>query len=198
MTTTMTNTVQPTNFMTSSPLTPTGPTPTTRTAAVMPVTPSASHPASPSHHRLLAGLKRLAAFIGWLLSGFGLLAFLKRRRSARFKIEEIVVYCVPESFFLWAIILTGFIAAAAVRHHGNPILWGWVYVWVLLYTLLTLLFDISSKKFLLWTGIFAFVWVASRYLEDLKHLHVLSQVTGYLKRLQPKLDPGMASVLSCL
>ena len=159
--------------------------------------PAAAAPAV-SGHGMLARAKRLAVFLLWVLSGFGLLGFLKQRRSARFKVEEIVIYTVPESFFLWAMIVTGFVASAAVRHHGNPIVWGWVYVWVVTYTLLTLLFDISSKKFLLWTGIFGFVWIASRYLEDLKHMHVLSYLSGYLRHLQPKLDPGMASVLSWL
>src|SRR5436190_18143844 len=84
----------------------------------------------------LAALKRLGAFLLWILGGFGLIAALRRRRSARFKIEEISIYCLHRSFFLWALILTGFIGATAVRHHGSPLLWGWVYIWVLLYTLL--------------------------------------------------------------
>ena len=48
-------------------------------------------------------------------------------KSARFKVEEISVYCVHRSFFLWALILTGFVGAFAVHHHGRPLLWGWVY-----------------------------------------------------------------------
>lgn len=155
-------------------------------------------PAEPGSEGLFAGLKRIAAFCGWLLTGFGLLGALRRRRNARFKVEEIVVYSVHRSFFLWAIILTGFISALSLRHHGNPVVWGWVYIWVLLYTLLTLLFDLSSLKFLLWTGIFTFAWVVSKYLEDMKHLQVLSLLTGYLRQLHPRMDPGFASVMSWL
>ena len=147
---------------------------------------------------MLGGVKRFFAFLWWLVTGFGLLAALRRRRTARFKVEEIVVYSVHRSFFLWAMILTGFVAASAVRHHGNPVFWGWVYIWVVFYTLLTLLFDLSALKFMLWTGILAFAWLISKYLEDMKHMQVLSYVTGYLKQLHPKLDVGLAKVMSWL
>jgi hypothetical protein len=146
----------------------------------------------------MLGVRRFSAFALWLLSGFGLLSALRRRRNARFKLEEVVVYCVHRSFFLWALILTGFISATAVRHHGDPVTWGWVYVWVMLYTLLTLLFDLSTRKFLLWAGIFTFVWVVSLYVEDIKHVEMLSKAVRWLRSFQPKLDPGMATVLSCL
>jgi hypothetical protein len=155
-------------------------------------------PADPGPTGFLAGVRRFGSFLAWLLTGFGLLGVLTRRRNSRFKVEEIVVYSVHRSFFLWAMILTGFVASAALRHHGNPVLWGWIYIWVLLYTLLTLLFDLSSLKFLLWTGILAFAWILSKYLEELRHLTVLSYLVGYLRALHPKLDAGMASVLSWL
>src|SRR5437588_198748 len=104
-------------------------------------------PPPPRSGGFFAGLKRLGSFFVWIITGFGLLGALRRHRSARFKVEEISVYCVHRSFFLWALILTGFVGAFAVHHHGRPLLWGWVYIWVLLYTLLTVLFDINSLKF---------------------------------------------------
>src|SRR5438046_1060274 len=97
-------------------------------------------PAPSANRGFVAGLKRTGSFIIWLITGFGLLGALTRRRSARFKTEEISVYCLHRSFFLWALIVTGFVGAFATRHHGNPILWGWIYVWVVVYTMLTLLF----------------------------------------------------------
>ena len=155
-------------------------------------------PGRPSDEGFFAGTKRVGAFIWWLVTGFGLVGALSRRRNARFKVEEIVVYSVHRSFFLWAMILTGFIAAVSLRHHGNPVIWGWIYIWVVFYTLVTLLFDLSSLKFLLWAGIFTFAWVVSKYLEDMKHLQVLSLLTGYLRQLHPRLDAGFASVMSWL
>jgi hypothetical protein len=145
---------------------------------------------------------RLLAFAKWILGGFGLVDFIRRKRKLRFKLEEVAIYTVHRAFFLWALILVGFIAALAVRHGGsrvaNPIVWGWIYVCVLVYTMLTLLFDLNTLRFLLWTGIVAFVWIVSKYLEDMKHLHVLSGVTHYLAGLHPRLDAGTASVISWL
>src|SRR5947209_7638877 len=92
--------------------------------------PATAAPTAPYEPRdavgIMGGLRRLLAFVVWVLSGFGLLGLLRRRRTARFKTEEVVVYCVHRSFFLWAMILTGFVGAAAVRHHGNPVVWGWI------------------------------------------------------------------------
>jgi hypothetical protein len=172
--------------------------PQLQTPATRQATLAEQHDVQPVTGGRLAALKRLGAFVLWILGGFGLIAALRRRRSARFKIEEISIYCLHRSFFLWALILTGFIAAAAVRHHGSPLLWGWVYIWVLLYTLLTLLFDLSALRFALWAGIAMFVWVVSKYLEDLKHMHVLSGLTAWVRHFHPHLDAGMATVLSVL
>lgn len=141
---------------------------------------------------LLRLLRAPFAVIGKLVD------FIRRKRRLRFKVEEVAVYTMHRSFFLWALILTGFVAAACVRNGGSAVTWGWVYLWVLLYTLLTLLFDISTLKFALWSGIFAFAFVVSKYLEDLKHVHMLSALTAYLVGLRPKLDPGTVSVLSWL
>ena len=144
-----------------------------------------------------AAIRRSGAFLIWVFSGFGLLPALLRRHDARAKMQEITVYSVHRSFFLWALILTGFVSAAVVRGHAGaagPL--GWVYIGVLVYTFLTLLFDVSAARFLLWTGAFAFVWVVSRYFEDLKGAHTLSSVVAYLEHLHPALSPGLASVVS--
>ena len=53
-----------------------------------------------------------------------------------------------------------------------------------------------TLKALLWGGIFLLLWIASKYLEDMKHMTVLSGVWNYLASLQPALNPGMASVIS--
>ncbi len=146
------------------------------------------------------GLRRLGAFIFWLLTGFGLLSHLmghsKSRRSA---MEEVVVYTVSRSFFLWAVILTGFIGSACVSHWpGTAIVWGWIYIGVLLYTFVTLLFDVSTPKFLLWFGGFAFVWLLSKYFEDVRGWYLLTGVAAHMRGLHPILNPGFAAVVSWL
>jgi hypothetical protein len=174
----------------------------TQSSPTLGPSPQTTAPAAPSTAPtggFFAGLKRFGAFLVWIFTGFGLLGVLRRRRSARFKVEEISVYCLHRSFFLWAIILTGLIGSFAVRHHGgSATLWGWVYAWVLVYTMLTVMFDINTLKFALWAGIIMFAWIASKYLEDMRHWHVLSSLTSRIKALHPQLDPGFARVVSVL
>jgi hypothetical protein len=164
------------------------------------MTVAAAHeaPATRATGGFLAGVKRIFAFLAWIFTGFGLMGYVfPRRQAGASRAEEIVVYTVHPSFYLWAIILVGFVAAACVKHWPlSATTWGWVYVFVLLYTIVTLLFDISTMKALLWGGIFLLLWIASKYLEDLKHFTVLSGVWRYLAGLQPSLNPGMASVIS--
>jgi hypothetical protein len=147
---------------------------------------------------IVAGMRRALAFFGWVFTGFGLVS-LFRRSKVRGVAEEIVVYTVHPSFYLWALIALGFIASACVnRWPGSAVAWGWAYVLVLLCTIVTLLFDVSTLKALLWSGIFLLVWIASKYLEDLKGMTILSGVGHYLAGLHPRLDPGTASVISWL
>ena len=157
-----------------------------------------SNSTTPRHHAgILATAHRLGGFLAWVFTGFGLLPALLRRHNARTKMQEITVYSVHRSFFLWALILTGFVCAAVARGHPAAAgALGWIYVAVLVYTFLTLLFDVSAGRFFLWTGAFAFLWVLSKYFEDLKGTHTLSEVFRYLEHLHPILSPGFASVVS--
>jgi len=75
---------------------------------------------------------------------------------------------------------------------------GWVYVWVLLYTFITLVFDVGTLKLLLWAGIFTFLWILARYWQALGHTPYLSHLIIYFKGLHPRLNPGLATVLSWL
>src|SRR5207249_3110571 len=170
---------------------------TETTTPPAPPSKPAPAPPSPSNVGFLAGIKRIFAFIWWILTGFGLLKYLTRRGRAHGRADEIVVYTVHPSFYLWAVILIGFVSSACVKHWpGSGTAWGWIYVFVLLYTIVTLLFDVSTLKALLWGGIFCLLWIVSKYLEDMKHMTVLSGVWSYLASLQPRLDPGTASVIS--
>jgi hypothetical protein len=140
-------------------------------------------------------IKRIIGFIGWVLSGFGL--FSVRRQHS--KSEEIVLYAVHQAFYLWALILVGFIGGACVRHWPNTGgAWGWIYVWMVLYTLVTLLYDMNTMKFLLWVGIFSFLWLIGRYLQDMQYIPVLTHVAAMFRGLHPHLDPGFAMVLSII
>ena len=120
-------------------------------------------------------------------------------RGRRSNIDEVTVYSAHPSFFLWLPIVVGFISAAIVRREPQWAgFFGWLYVWMLLYFLVTMLYDVSARKLALWVLIFALIWLASKYVEDIKHVAVLTPLFEYLGTLQPRLDYGTAMVLSWL
>src|SRR5882724_12714866 len=109
-------------------------------------------------------------------------------RGRRGNIDEVTVYSAHPSFFLWLLILVGFVSASIVEHAPDWAgFFGWLYVWVLLYFFVTLLYDFSARKLALWALIFTLIWLASKYVEDIKNVAVLSFLFGYLAELQPKL-----------
>ncbi|MBI3839109.1 MAG: hypothetical protein HY288_14410 [Planctomycetia bacterium] len=120
-------------------------------------------------------------------------------RGRRGNVDEVTVYSAHPSFFLWLLILVGFVSASIVdREPQLAGFFGWLYVWVLMYFLVTLLYDFSARKLALWVLIFALIWLTSKYFEDIKNVAILSSLFDYLASLQPKLDPGTATVLSWL
>jgi hypothetical protein len=120
-------------------------------------------------------------------------------RGRRGNIDEVTVYSAHPSFFLWLLILVGFVSAAIVHHSPHLAgFFGWFYVWVMLYFLVMLMYDFSARKLGLWVLIFALIWLASRYVELLKHIAILTPVFEYFSGLQPVLDPGTATALSWL
>src|SRR6476661_3617306 len=120
-------------------------------------------------------------------------------RGRRGNIDEVTVYSAHPSFFLWILIAVGFISAAIVTRAPEWAgFFGWVYVWTMLYFLVTMLYDFSARKLGLWVLIFTLIWLASKYVELLKHVAVLTPVFEYFSSLQPELDPGTATALSWL
>ena len=120
-------------------------------------------------------------------------------RGRRGNIDEVTVYSAHPSFFLWLLILVGFVSGAVVQHSPDLAgVFGWIYVWVMLYFLVTLLYDFSARKLGLWVLIFGLIWLGSKYVELLKNIAILTPLFHYLGNLKPELDPGTAIVLSWL
>ncbi|HEY1600519.1 MAG TPA: hypothetical protein VGG64_13010 [Pirellulales bacterium] len=120
-------------------------------------------------------------------------------RGRRGNLDEVTVYSAHPSFFLWLLIVVGFVSSSIVAKEPQwTVFFGWLYVWVLLYFFVTLLYDFSARKLALWVLIFALIWLASKYIEDIKNVAVLSSVFEYLASLQPKFDVGTTTVLSWL
>jgi hypothetical protein len=123
------------------------------------------------------------------------LVLIRGRRGA----DSVVVYTAHPSFYLWLLIAAGFASALAVTHQWiDPQIAGWIYIWVLVYFIVTLLYDLSARALALWTGIFLLVWITSKYVEAVRHVTLVGTVVEYLSALQPKLDPGTVTVVSWL
>ena len=144
------------------------------------------------------GLTSGVIAVGQFIRGTVTLPFwlLRRRRKP---IDELTVYSAHPSFFLWLLIVTGFVMGWVVRNHPNlDGVLGWAFLGTLVYFLVSLLYDLSTRALVLWMGIFLLIWLAGEYVENLKNIVILGNLTQYLASLQPKLDPGFVTVLSWL
>jgi hypothetical protein len=122
-------------------------------------------------------------------------SLLRRRRGG--VPDEVTVYSAPPSFCLWILILAGFIGSPIVRAYPQYAgIAGWLYTGVIVFLLITFLYDISTKKLALWIGIFLLLFLSSEYVEHVRNIAILGWVSNYLAELQPKLDPGTATVMS--
>jgi hypothetical protein len=91
------------------------------------------------------------------------------------------------------------VAAWIVRNFdGMAGIMGWVYLWLIVYFLFTLLYDFSTKKLALWSGIFMLLWLLAKYVENLRQVVIAGRVLDYMAGLSPQLDPGTATVISWL
>ena len=59
-------------------------------------------------------IKRVGPFIWWIFAGFGLIPMLMQGPGQN---DQVVAYSVHRSFFLWLIILTGFVGSVLVHHY---------------------------------------------------------------------------------
>ena len=140
-------------------------------------------------------MQKLIGFFGWVFTGFGLF----KNQKSRMANEEVTVYAVHQSFFVWLLVLVGFVGAPIVHHWpGNEnvsVAFGWIYLWVLLYTLITLIYDLNTIKFLLWIGIFTLIWLAMQYVQDVKAIPLVNGLVAYFHLLKPHMDPGFVTVV---
>ena len=115
------------------------------------------------------------------------------------RIDEIVVYSAPPAFFLWVVIFTGFLLRLVVTNHILTEQAGaWIFIFVLVYFLLAVLYDMSLKKLVLCTLVFAVLWLFAKYVESLRNIAILGPILQHFKDLNPKYDPGTVSVICWL
>ncbi len=152
---------------------------------------SPAHPAPAKKGLFRRGIARCYHTTSW----FCCLPFfwLRQKREQ----DSMTIYSVDSGFFLWAIIAFGWILSTCVR--VDPLLagaCGWIYAWLIIIFLASIIYDLNAKKFALWAIIFFAVWMGLKYAQDVQHWIVLGTITNHLANLHPQLDPGMASVIS--
>ena len=170
------------------------PPPPEPVAAPAPVTApqAADVPAGPKkRNALVRGLAKcyyIAKFIVMIP-----VYMVKRRRTP----DSMMLLSAPPSFFLWAFVALGFTLAWTVRLYPHAAgTCGWTFAWFVILFVITLLFDLNAKRLALWVLMFFAVWMSLKYAEDVKHWIVLGAITRHLASLDPKLDPGLAAVMS--
>lgn len=137
-------------------------------------------------------------FVRFVFSGFGLFdAVLRKRRGAN-RLEEVIVHQFHTGIYLWLWILFGFVSSCLVSWGADASLFGWLYLMVVMYTLITVLFDISRNMMLVVLLAIGFVGVSGLYLQDHVNLPVISSLYSFFVGMQVRLDPGFARALSWL
>ena len=115
------------------------------------------------------------------------------------KIDEIIVYSAPPAFFLWIVIATGFVLRLLVPTNIlTPQAGAWIFIFVLIYFLLAVLYDMSLKKLMLCTLVFAVLWLFAKYMENLRNIAILGPILHHFSSLNPTYDRGTVSVLCWL
>ena len=130
-----------------------------------------------------------------LVAPFSAVGRLFRRSKP---IDEVVVYSAPPAFFLWFVIAVGFALKALSPTVLTAGAAAWVFIFVLVYFLLAILYDLNLKKLLLCTLVFAVLWLFAKYMESLHHVVILGWIIRHFSQLDPKFDGGMVSVLCWL
>ena len=128
----------------------------------------------------------------------GLFLFFPRLLKRGRQIDEVVVYSAHPAFYLWIIILTGFVLAGLVALARRGPYAAWIYIFVLTYLIVAILYDLSVKKLLLWTGVVLLFWLAAKYFEHLHNVAIVGWIVKHFADLDPRFDSGTVLVLSWL
>ena len=136
-----------------------------------------------------------SGIVNVLVAPFSAVGRLFRRSKP---IDEVVVYSAPPAFFLWSVIAVGFALRLLTPTILSPGFAAWVFIFVLVYFLLAILYDLNLKKLLLCTLVFAVLWLFAKYMESLRNVVILGWIIEHFKKLDPKFDGGMVSVLCWL
>ena len=114
------------------------------------------------------------------------------------KIDEVTVYSAPPAFFLWIVIAVGFLLHVLCPRILTEQAGAWLFIFTLVYFLLAILYDMSLKKLVLCTLVFAVLWLFAKYVESLRNIMILGPILDHFRNLNPKYDHGTVSVICWL
>jgi hypothetical protein len=115
------------------------------------------------------------------------------------QVDEVVVYSAHPAFFLWIVIVAGFCLSGLVAlAPGVGQFAAWAYIFVLTYFVVAILYDLSAKKLLLWTGVVLLFWLAAKYVEHLHNVAIAGWILHHFSALDPRFDQGTVLVMSWL
>ena len=100
-------------------------------------------------------------FAIWVVTLGGFLTNIFRMSpNGQVKLEEITLYSVDPAFFIWPIIVFGFIGSFSTNHFpASAGFWGWVWVFTIIYIFIAILTNLNIGKLLLWGVIFGFITI---------------------------------------
>jgi len=111
--------------------------------------------------------------------------------------DEVVVYSAPQAFYLWFVIAAGFSLLGLVSLFPTlETVAAWLYIFVIAYFFVTILYDLSVKKLLLWTGAMLLLWLGAKHLEHLHNVIIVGRFVQYFASLDPHFDHGTITILS--
>jgi hypothetical protein len=95
-----------------------------------------------------------------------------RRKPPHFRNEQASVFSAHRSFYLWALILLGFILKP-ILDAGAYQLWSWVWIGAGVYTFLTVLWQLGTKKLAVITLVALVLYYSGmlHYFHGLRNLH---------------------------
>ena len=141
----------------------------------------------PPAQRRQSRLSFIGGFLKWVFTGFGLFSTAKG--------DTEVVYTVDRGFFLWALVLIGFAGSGIVAkwpETANAL--GWIWAITISYTLVLLLTELNTWKFIAWSAVILLLYLIVRY--PLGWLGIVPGMGKYLNNLHPTLSPDLAQVVS--
>jgi hypothetical protein len=126
----------------------------------------------------------------WIIT----LPFYRMRHHAA---DEVTIFSVDSGFFLWLTVAAGFALSILVHFFPKAETFaGWAYAWIVIYLVVTLIYDINAKVLALLIIIFLMIVFGLKYVEHVQNLAILGAILKYFSLLKPQFDAGTATFIS--